>query len=114
MLKKIVSLSKKQRLAFTHIYIALRLMATPCWCLLSMLAFILYKNMHLTPLQITIIVALKPMSSLLSPYWSQVIYQRPDKLITNLIGANLIRHLPFLFLPWINSPGLSFSPLGYT
>jgi predicted MFS family arabinose efflux permease len=84
-------------------YIALRLMATPCWCLLSMLAFILYKNMHLTPVQITIIVALKPMSSLLSPYWSLAIYQRPDRLIANLTSANLIRHLPFLFLPWIDS-----------
>jgi Major Facilitator Superfamily len=85
-------------------YICIRLMSTPCWCLLSLLVFILYKIMHLTPLQITLIVALKPSASLLSPYWSQAIYQRADKIITNLIGANFFRHLPFLFIPWVQSP----------
>ena len=85
-------------------FICIRLMSTPCWCLLTMLTFILYKNMHLTPLQITVIVALKPASSLLSPYWSQAIYQRPDRIITNLLGANIFRHLPFLFIPWTQSP----------
>lgn len=84
-------------------FLCIRLLCTPCWCLLSMLAFILYKNIHLTPLQITLIVALKPTSSLLSPYWSQTIYQRPDRIIANLVGANFFRHLPFLFMPWIDS-----------
>jgi hypothetical protein len=85
-------------------FICIRFLSTPCWCLLSMLVFILYKNLHLNTLQITIIVALKPTSSLLSPYWSQAIYQRPDKIIANLLGANLLRHLPFLFIPWAKSP----------
>ncbi|MDP1607846.1 MAG: MFS transporter [Chlamydiales bacterium] len=80
-----------------------RLIGTPCWCLISMLAFILYKNMHLSPLQITIIVALKPASSLLVPYWSQAIYQRSDRIIKNLIGANFLRHLPLFFIPWFHS-----------
>ncbi len=93
--------SPAQRTQFA--FICMRLMGIPCWCLLSMLAFILYKNMHLTPLQITVIVALKPASSLLSPYWSQAIYQKPDRIITNLLGANFFRHLPFLFIPWTQS-----------
>lgn len=84
-------------------FICTRLLCTPCWCLLSMLVFILYKNAHLSPLQITVIIALKPTSSLLSPYWSQAIYQRPDKIIANLLWANIFRHLPFLFIPWIHS-----------
>ena len=85
-------------------FVGIRLMCTPCWSLLSMLAFILYKNLHLSPLQIALIVALKPASSLLSPYWSQAIYQRPDKIIPNLIGANVFRHLLLLFMPWVQSP----------
>ncbi len=84
-------------------FICTRLMGTPCWCLLNMLVFILYKNIHLTPLQIIVIVALKPAASLLSPYWCQSIYQRPHNIVPNLIGANFLRHLPFLFVPWINS-----------
>ena len=87
-------------------------MCTPCWCLLNMLAFILYKNADLTPLQITIIVALKPVSSLLSPYWSQAIYQRPDRIISNLVGANLFRHLFFLFIPWMHSSWLIILSFG--
>lgn len=68
-----------------------------------MLVFILYKHAHLTALQITVIIALKPMSSLLSPYWIQAIYQRPDNILVNLIGANIFRYLPLLLLPWIES-----------
>jgi hypothetical protein len=95
-----ISRVRRTQLAF----IAMRLLGTPCWCLLNMLVFILYKKFHVTPLQIAILIALKPASSLLSPYWSQAIYQRPDKLMSNLLGANFLRHLPFLWIPWINSP----------
>ena len=93
-------------------YICIRLMSMPCWCLLGMLAFILYKNIHLTPLQITIIIGLKPASSLLSPYWSQTIYHRPDRIVPNLIGANILRHLPLLFIPWMASPWFVIASFG--
>lgn len=90
----------------------MRLMGTPCWCLLSMLSFILYKNDHLTPLQVAVIVALKPATSLLSPYWSGAIHGRPDKIIANLVGANFFRYLPFLLLPWIHSVWLIILAFG--
>ena len=104
MLRKIISNyqgSLANRTQFVFVWT--RLMATPAWCLLSMLAFILYKNIHLSAFQITVIVALRPAASLFSPYWTQAIYQRPDRLIANLVGANLLRHLPFLFVPWVHS-----------
>lgn len=90
----------KTQLAF----IGMRLLSTPCWCLLTMLALILYKNAHLSPFQIALLVALKPASSLLSPYWSQAIYQKPHKIVSNLVWANLLRHAPFLLIPWVSSP----------
>jgi len=77
-----------------------------------MLAFILYKNIHLTPLQVATIVALKPATSLLSPYWSGAIYGRPDKIIANLVCANLFRYLPFLFVPWMGSAWLIILAFG--
>lgn len=86
-----------------YAFICTRLLSTPCWCLLSILTFILYKNMHLAAWEIAVIVALKPASSLLSPYWSQAIYQRSDKIGPNLFAANLFRHFPFLLIPWIDS-----------
>lgn len=93
-------------------FIWTRIAGTPFWVLISLLTFILYKDMHITPLQITLIVALKPMSSLLAPYWSQTIYQRPNQITSNLVWANIFRYLPFLFLPWINSPWLLIMAFG--
>ncbi|KAF3361732.1 Uncharacterized protein PHSC3_001731 [Chlamydiales bacterium STE3] len=84
-------------------YLWTRILGTPFWSLINLLAFILYKDLHINPLQITLLVALKPMSSLLAPYWSQAIHQRPDKIVSNLIWANIIRYIPFLFLPWMNA-----------
>ena len=59
--------------------------------------------MQISPLQITLIITLKPLSALFAPYWSQWIYKRPDRIISNLVWANLLRYLPFLFVPLINS-----------
>lgn len=77
-----------------------------------MLTFILYKDLHITPLQITAIVALKPMSSLLAPYWSQFIYQKPELISSNLVLANIFRYLPFLMIPWINSSWFIIAAFG--
>lgn len=93
------NISRQTRL----IYIWTRILGTPFWGLINLLAYILYKEMHITPFQITLLVALKPMSSLLAPYWNQVIIKRPDLIRSNLVYANILRYLPFLIMPWINS-----------
>lgn len=80
-----------------------RVLGVPFFGLISLLSIILYKDMHITPLQITVILSLKPMSGLLAPYWSQIVYKRPDLVIPNLVWANIIRYVPFLFIPWIES-----------
>ncbi len=95
------------------VLIGVRLLGTPCWTLLGLLAFILYKQAGLTALQITWIIALKPMSSLLSPYWSQAIYRRPDRIFANLLGANCLRYVPFLFVPWIDSSWFVIFSFGF-
>lgn len=103
-----ISLAKRTRLSF----IAMRLLGTPLWTLLSMLVYILYKQVGLNPLQITCIVALKPTSSLLSPYWSHAIYKRPHKLTANLLGANFLKYFFFLWLPWVDSVWLIIFAFG--
>jgi len=77
-----------------------------------LLSVILYKDMHISPLQITFIITLKPMSALFAPYWSQIIYQRPDRIISNLVWANILRYLPFLFFPWIDSSWIIIAAFG--
>ena len=92
-------LAKRTQIA----YLLTRLLGTPGWCLVCMLAFILYKHTLLSPFQAALIIALKPTSALLSPYWSQRIYQQTHQVATNLIWANILRHIPFLFAPIIHS-----------
>lgn len=84
-----------------------RLLNMPFWSIFNMLQVILYKDLHASPLQIACLVALKPIASLFSPYWSMLVHQRQDRLVSNLFWANIIKCLPFLCLllyipnPWI-------------
>jgi Major Facilitator Superfamily len=89
-----------------------RLFNIPFWTIINMLSFILYKDMQITTLQITIIVALKPISALFAAYWSVSIHQRQDRLISNLVWANILRFVPFLFFPWMGSAWLMILAFG--
>lgn len=93
---------KRTRSAFLWTYI----FNTPFWALYTILPFILYKDLNATPLQITLMVALKPAVSLFSLYWSAHVNQRPDRLLSNVIWASILSHLPFFFFPWINNAWL--------
>lgn len=90
-----------------------RLFNIPFWTIISMLSFILYKDMQISALQITTIVALKPISALFASYWSLTIHHRKDRLVSNLVYANILRFLPFLFIPWIESPWLIILAFGF-
>lgn len=85
-------------------YLWSHLLSVPFWGLINVLPFILYKNMHISPLLITIIVTIKPVSALFAPYWSQISRRYFGNLTDNLIWSNILRYVPFLFMPWIDSP----------
>ena len=93
-------------------YIWTRILGVPFWGMLYLLSIVLYKNMHISPLQITLIIALKPVSALFAPYWSQFIYRRPDRIVSNLVWANILRYLPFLFIPWIDAAWIIIAAFG--
>lgn len=79
---------------------------------MTLLAVILYKEMHITPLQITVITALKPISALLAPYWSYQTHQRQNRLISTLITANILQYTPLLFFPWMQSSWMIIGAFG--
>ncbi|NGX55053.1 MAG: hypothetical protein KR126chlam2_00675 [Chlamydiae bacterium] len=85
------------------IFILSRLFNTPFWTIYNMLFIILYKELHATPFQITSIIVLKPMTSLISPYWSSWIEKRQDRLVSNIVWANILKYIPFLFFPWFQN-----------
>lgn len=89
-----------------------RLLNIPFWAIFNMLAIILYKDLHATPFEITAIVAIKPIASLLSPYWSTLINQRQDRLVSNVVWANIFKFLPFLGFPWYENHWLFIASFG--
>lgn len=92
--------SKRTQTAF----IWTRILNTPFWALFSMLPFILYKDLHATPLQITIIIILKPLTSIFSTYWSAQINKRRDRLRSNVIWAVILGLAPFFCFPFVENP----------
>ena len=90
----------KTRLAYT----LTRILNTPFWALYTLLPFIICHDLQATPWQIACIISLKPIVSLFSLYWSSLVKRRRDRLISNIVWAGLLGHLPFLFVPWITHP----------
>lgn len=85
-------------------FIWTRLLNTPFWALFTMLKFILCKDLHATELQVTVFIALAPLVSILSVYWSHAINRRRDRLLSNVILANILKYIPFLFFPFVDNP----------
>lgn len=80
------------------------LLGMPFWAIYALLLFILYKDLHATPFQITVFITLRPLVSIFSIYWSSHVNKRRDRLRSNVIWAGILGHFPFLFLPWIDHP----------
>lgn len=90
-----------------------RLLNTPFWTIYNMLFIILYKEFGATPLQITLTIAIKPIASLFSSYWGALIYRKPSKLVTNLVLANILKYIPFLFFPFSTNIWFFIASFGF-
>lgn len=88
------------------VFLWTRLLSIPFWGMFSILPFIIRKDLDATYLQIAIVIALKPAVSLFSPYWSMWVHGRQDRLVSNLVWANILKFLPFLFFPWMTNSWL--------
>lgn len=83
-------------------YVATRVLDTPFWALYNMIPVILYKDLHASPWELALVIALKPLVSFLSIYWSSAINSRRDRLVSNIVWARVIGYLPFLLIPLID------------
>lgn len=99
---------KRTRMA----YVATRVLDTPFWAIYNMLPVILYKDLHATPLQLATIIALKPLVSLLSMYWSSQVNSRPDRLVSNIVFARILAYSPFFFFPFVDNPWFFIAAFG--
>lgn len=74
------------------------LLHEPLFTLYSFVPFILYKDLGASPFQIALLMMLKPISTILSFYWSA---WSKGRLQANVLGAGLLMRIPFLLVPWI-------------
>lgn len=62
-------------------------------------AFILYKELGASAFQLTLLMLLKPVVTILSPYWSA----SGGPIKSNLLWAGFWMRAPFLLCPWVDS-----------
>lgn len=80
------------------------LLTEPLFTLYSFLVFILYKDLGASAFQITLLMTLKPVVTILSFYWSAGLKGKAHKLKSNVLWAGFLMRAPFLLCPWIDSP----------
>lgn len=107
-----LSMSMPDRKKTQTAFIWTNILNTPFWAIFNMLPFILYKDLGATPLQVTAMIILKPAVSILALYWSMFIQNRKDRLVSNLIWARVISHIPFFFFPFIDNPWFFVASFG--
>lgn len=70
----------------------------------ALLTFILRKELHITPFQLSFFVMIKPLILSLSFFWGLSLrYKENPNLLKNSILAWILARIPFLFFPFINN-----------
>ena len=85
-------------------YLATRILDVPLWAIFNMLPLILLKGLHATPFQLAVYIALKPIVSVFALYWSALVKDRADRLLSNIVFARILGSFPFFFFPFVESP----------
>jgi len=81
------------------------LLNEPFTILLTILPFILFKDLGASAWQISLVVALRPSVSLLSFYWNAYQTRKGLNPRFSLLVAGILARLPFLFIFSISTPG---------
>lgn len=93
------------QIALTHrAFLWTHVLRAPFWAIYTLLLMILYKDLHATPFQVALFIALKPVVSIFSVYWGAFIHKRPDRLVSNMAWAGVIGFAPFLAFPFYAEP----------
>lgn len=87
----------------TVAFLASSILSAPLLAAYNFFGVILYRDLHGTALQVTLLTMLKPLVALFSLYWSHRISERSDRLLPNLVWSGLLARLPFLFFPFVTN-----------
>ena len=85
------------------VFVASKFLVSPMDAMFTLLAFIFVKELQVTPFQLTLLVAAKPIVGLLSFYGNLFIRGAPQRLKPFIISLNVLGSLPCLFFPLTNN-----------
>lgn len=94
-----MEICQKTRFAF----IWSNILNAPLWAMYSLLVFIFYKDLHASPLQITLLISSKPVVAIISFYWNSFVDRRRDWLKISILCASILGVIPCFFFPFINN-----------
>lgn len=94
--------SIERRPTMRRILLGSHFLSEPLSALYGYLAIILYKDLGASVFQVTLLMVLKPVVTVLSFYWSSGL-RRKQNLKFNVIWAGIWMRLPFLFCFWVDS-----------
>lgn len=86
-----------------HLFLLNKVFLTPLEALFTLLIFILNKELHATPLQLTLLASAKPVVSLVAFYVSSFVVGKPYRIKPLLLTLVLIASLPCLAFPWMQN-----------
>ncbi len=81
------------------------ILSEPFTILLTMLPFILLKDLGASSWQISLVISLRPTMSILSFYWNDYQTRHRSNPRISLGIAGVLARLPFLFIFWASTPG---------
>lgn len=85
------------------VFIASKLFNSPLGVLYGLLAFIICKQFHATPLQLTLLVSSKPIVALISFYSVLFIKNQPHRLKPLIIVYTILSILPCFLFPFVTN-----------
>lgn len=86
----------------------MNLTSEPLNALYTLLPLILYKDLNVSPFQLSLFITLRPLLSVFSFYWSSYLLYYKNRLVSNLIWAWVFARLPFLLLLFFPNVGFLF------
>lgn len=84
-------------------FVGSKLLISPLDAMFGLLAFIFYKDLNATPLQLTLLVSSKPLVALLAFYGNIVIKGQTARLKSFLIITSLVGFIPCFFFPFVHN-----------
>jgi hypothetical protein len=86
-----------------RMFVGSQLLNSPLEAMYMMLAFIFSKELHATPLQLTLLISARPAIAILSFYGNLIIKGKPKRLKSFIAGTTFLGCLPSFFFPFVDN-----------